>query len=71
VVVIAKEKRNKKGVEERKKEGSSYQEILVICAKLKICQWCLSPWLTQNDENDDNDCDCSGHEGRFPMKIKV
>jgi len=70
VVVILEEERNEEGGEERKrrevaiKKFSDQQNI----AKLKIYKWCLSSWLTQNDEND---YDSSGYEGRFPTMVKV
>ena len=70
VVVTSEEKRNEEGGEERKRREVAIKKFsdLRNIAKLKIYQWCLSSWLTQNDEND---CDCSGYEGRFPTMAKV
>ena len=67
VVVISEEKRNEEGGEERKRREVAIKKFsdLQNIAKLKIY---LNSWLTQNDEND---CDCNGYEGRFPTMVKV
>jgi len=67
VVVISKEMRNEESDEGRKRREVATKKFsdLQNIAKLKIY---LSSWLTQNDKND---CDCSGYEGRFPTMVKV
>ena len=56
VVVISEEMRK---VVKKEKGGKKFSDLQNVE---------VSSWLTQNDEND---CDCSGYEGRFPTMVKV